>query len=75
MGTTNRRLRLFVLAPVLVVVGLVIGPLGVLPVVLCAVAGVMVATSLAGSCPLYPLLGIRTCPAARWTTSGPRAAE
>lgn len=72
MGTIDRRLRLFVLAPVLVVVGLVIGPLGVLPIVLYAGAGVMAATSLAGSCPLYTLIGIRTCPTGG-TTSGSRA--
>lgn len=64
MGTLDRRLRLFLVAPALVVAGIVVGPLGVLPVVLYAVAAVMAATSLAGSCPLYTLLGVRTCPAA-----------
>lgn len=74
MGTLDRRLRLFLLAPVLVVVGFAIGPLGAVPVILYVVAGVMAVTSLAGSCPLYTLLGIRTCPAARGTTSGSRVA-
>lgn len=62
MGTLDRRLRLFLVAPALVVAGIVVGPLGVVPVILYAVAGVMAATSLAGSCPLYTVLGIRTCP-------------
>lgn len=69
MGTLDRRLRLFVAAPALVVAGALIGPGGILPIVLYVLAGVMVATSLAGSCPLYALFGLRTCPA---TTSGTR---
>ena len=63
MGTLDRRLRLFLVAPALVVVGIVVGPGGVLPVVLYALAAVMVGTSLVGFCPLYTLLGIKTCPA------------
>lgn len=63
MGTLDRRLRLFLIAPALVVAGILIGPGGILAIVLYVLAGVMVATSLAGSCPLYTLFGLRTCPA------------
>jgi len=63
MGTLDRRLRLFLLAPALVLVGVFVGPGGVVPIACYALAGVMVATSLVGSCPLYTLLGIRTNPA------------
>ncbi len=62
MGTLDRRLRLFLVAPALILAGVLIGPGGILAIVLYVLAGVMVATSLAGSCPLYTLLGIRTCP-------------
>ena len=62
MGVWDRRLRLFVVAPVLVLVGLLVGPGGWVPVLLYVLAGVMAATSVVGSCPLYTLFGIRTCP-------------
>ena len=65
-------LFLFLVAPALVVVGIVIGPGGVLPVVLYALAAVMVGTSLVGSCPLYTLLGVKTCPVNQ--TGAPAAA-
>lgn len=60
MGTLDRRLRSFVMAPVLVVVGLLVGPAGVVSIVLYVLAAVMVATSLVGSCPLYMPFGIKT---------------
>jgi hypothetical protein len=62
MGTLDRRLRLFVLAPVLVVAGVTLGPTGIVAIVLYVLAAVMVGTSIAGSCPLYTLFGIQTCP-------------
>lgn len=62
MGPVDRKLRLYLVAPILVVTGLLIGPGGILPTVLYVVAAVMAGTSLAGSCPLYSLLGLRTCP-------------
>lgn len=61
MGTADRAVRALVVAPLAVVAGLVLGPLGVLPIVLYAVAGVMLATAAVGFCPLYPLVGISTC--------------
>ncbi len=62
MGSADRKLRSFVVAPVLVVAGLLVGPAGWLAIVLYALAGVMLATSAVSSCPLYVLLGLRTCP-------------
>lgn len=71
MGTLDRRLRLLLIAPALVVAGILAGPGGVIPIVLYVLAGVMVATSLAGSCPLYTQFGLRTCPAStRGTRTG-----
>lgn len=68
MGTLDRRLRLFVIAPALVIAGVVVGPTGVVAIVLYVLAAVMAATSLAGSCPLYTLFGIQTCPTRSATT-------
>ena len=47
----DRRMRLFLVAPALVVTGILIGPGGIVPIVMYVLAGVMVATSLAGTCP------------------------
>jgi hypothetical protein len=73
MGSIDRKIRIFAVAPALVVAGLLIGPGGVVAVILYVLAGVMVATSLVGSCPLYSVFGIKTCPAD--TTSASAAAE
>jgi hypothetical protein len=62
LGTLDRTLRTFVLAPVLIVVGIVVGPATVLAWVLYALAAVMVATSAVSFCPLYALFGASTCP-------------
>ncbi|MEO6144681.1 MAG: DUF2892 domain-containing protein [Dermatophilaceae bacterium] len=68
MSSTDSRLRAFVVAPVLVVAGIVLGPAGWLAIVLYTLAGVMLATSLVGTCPLYTLFGLRTCPLQQETT-------
>ena len=68
MGPADRKLRAFVVAPVLIVVGLLVSPAGWLAIVLYALAGVMLATSAVGSCPLYTLFGLRTCPLQKVTT-------
>jgi hypothetical protein len=60
IGSADRKLRAFVVAPVLVVVGLLLGPAGWLALVLYALAGVMLATSAVSFCPLYALFGVRT---------------
>jgi len=62
IGSADRKLRAFVVAPVLVVAGFLVGPAGWLAIVLYALAGVMLATSAISSCPLYALLGLRTLP-------------
>lgn len=76
MGSADSKLRAFVVAPVLIVVGLLVGPAGWLAIVLYALAVVMLVTSVVGTCPLYTLFGLRTCPlqqvatpAAKGTTS------
>jgi hypothetical protein len=62
MGSVDRKTRGFVVAPVLVVIGVLAGPAGWLVLVLYAMAAVMLATAAVGTCPLYPLFGLRTCP-------------
>ena len=62
IGSADRKLRVFVVAPVLFVAGLLVGPAGWLAIVLYALAGVMLATSAVSFCPLYALLGLRTAP-------------
>ena len=62
MGSTDRIIRLLVAA---VIAGLyftntITGTLGI---VLLALAGVFVLTSLVSFCPIYTLLGLNTCPA------------
>lgn len=61
LGTTDRAVRTFVVAPVLVVVGVLVGPAAALSWVAYALAGVMVATSAVRWCPLYSLFGVSTC--------------
>jgi len=69
MGSADRKVRAFVVAPVLVVVGVLGGPAGWLAIVLYALAGVMLATAAIGSCPLYTLFGLRSWPLQKDTTS------
>ena len=69
MGSVDRKVRTFVVAPVLVLVGLLVGPAGWLAIVLYALAGVMLATSAVSFCPLYALLGLRTVPEQKVTSS------
>ena len=60
MSATDRVLRGAVIAPAAVIGGLLIGPGGVIPVVLYVVAAVMLATAGVGFCPLYRALRIST---------------
>lgn len=69
LGSLDRKLRAFVVAPVLVVAGLLAGPGGWLAIVLDVLAGVMLATSAFSFCPLYAVFGLRTCPLPRDTTA------
>lgn len=61
MGSADRIIRVIIAAIVVVlyVTGIVSGTLGI---VLLVLAGVFILTSLISFCPLYALLGIRTCP-------------
>ena len=68
VGSADRKMRAFVVAPVLAVAGVLVGPTGWLAMVLYVLAGVMLATSAVGSCPLYTVFGIPTCPAQKATT-------
>ena len=62
IGSADRKLRAFVVAPVLVFAGLLVGPGGWLAIVLYVLAVVMLGTSAISFCPLYALLGLRTRP-------------
>jgi len=62
IGSADRKIRAFVVAPVLVVAGLLAGPAGWFAFVLYALAGVMLVTSAVSFCPLYALFGLRTAP-------------
>ena len=62
IGSADRKLRAFVVAPVRGVAGLLVGPAGWLAVVLYVLAGVMLVTSAVSFCPLYALFGLRTRP-------------
>jgi hypothetical protein len=60
MGKIDRRIRAFVIAPLLVVVALFVGAGSVGGVILLVLALVMLATSAARSCPLYLPMGVDT---------------
>lgn len=62
MGAFDRIARSLIVAPLLVALGIMIGPGGVVPVLLYAGAGIMLGTSAIGFCPLYPLVRLNTCP-------------
>jgi hypothetical protein len=60
MSTLDRRLRAFIVAPLLVVIALLVGAGSVLGIVFFVLAGVMLATSSVGICPLYAVLHLDT---------------
>jgi hypothetical protein len=60
MGVLDRIARVFVVAPVLIGIGVVVGPASAASWILYGFAGVMVLTSAIGFCPTYRLLGINT---------------
>ena len=60
MGRTDRMLRALLIAPVLVIIGLVAGPTGALAYILYVLAAVMLLTSAVGFCPLYAPFKIST---------------
>lgn len=61
MGSIDRWIRGVVIAPLLVVLGIVVGASSALGIVLFVVAAVMVATAAVGYCPLYAPLHLDTC--------------
>jgi hypothetical protein len=69
LGSADRKLRAFVVAPVFVVAGVLVGPASVPAIVLFALAAVMLGTAAASTCPLYMLFGLRTCPMKKASTS------
>ena len=61
MGTVDRLLRTFVIAPVLIVLSVVVFGVGsVLGIVALVLATVMVVTPAVGFCPTYTLFGLDT---------------
>ncbi len=60
MSTLDRRIRGFAVVPLLVIAALIVGAGTILGIVFLVLAGVMVATSAVGFCPLYTLLHINT---------------
>ena len=61
-GMVDRSIRAFVVAPVAIVVGVVLGAGSVGGVILFVIAAVMLATSATAFCPTYTLVGISTDP-------------
>ena len=62
MGTVDRSLRAFVVAPVAIIVAVIVGATTVAGIILFVVAGIMLATAATGYCPNYTLAGISTDP-------------
>jgi Protein of unknown function (DUF2892) len=62
MGTLDRGLRIFLVAPAAIVVAVVSGAGTFGGVILFVVAGIMLATAAIGFCPTYTLVGISTHP-------------
>jgi len=60
MGSIDRLVRTFLVAPVAIVIAVVVGVGSVAGIVLLALAAVMLATSAVGFCPLYKALRINT---------------
>ena len=62
MGTLDRGVRAFVVAPTAIVAALILGAGTVAGVILFVVAGIMLATAATAFCPTYTLIGISTHP-------------
>ena len=62
MGTFDRALRAFVVAPVAIVVAFVLGAGALGGVILFVVAGIMLASGATAFCPTYMVIGISTYP-------------
>lgn len=62
MGTIDRIVRVFVAAALLAYLFFSGALVGVLGIVALIIAGVFVVTAVFARCPLYCLIGMRTCP-------------
>lgn len=62
MGNLDRGLRAFVVAPVAIVAGLMLGAGSAAGVILFVVAGIMLVSGTTAFCPTYILIGISTYP-------------
>jgi hypothetical protein len=60
MSSLDRGLRSFLVAPAAIVIAILVGAGSIAGVLLFALAGVMLATSAIGFCPLYALLHFDT---------------
>jgi hypothetical protein len=60
MGTFDRAVRAFLIAPVAIGIALALGPTSIGGIVLLAVAGIALATGATGVCPAYVPFGIDT---------------
>lgn len=60
MGSLDRAMRAFVIAPVAIVVAFALGAASILGVVLFVVAAIALATGALGRCPSYVPFGIDT---------------
>jgi hypothetical protein len=60
MGSLDRAVRAFVIAPVAIVVAFALGAASIVGIVLFVVAGIALATGATGSCPSYVPFGIDT---------------
>jgi hypothetical protein len=60
MGSFDRAVRAFLLAPVAIGIAIGLGPTSIGGIVLLAVAGIALATSASGICPAYIPFGIDT---------------
>ena len=62
MGTFDRAVRAFVVAPAAIVVALILGASTPGGIILFIVAGIMLATAVTAYCPTYTVVGISTEP-------------
>jgi Inner membrane protein YgaP-like, transmembrane domain len=62
MGTLDRGVRAFVIAPAAIVAAFLVGAGTVGGIVLFVVAGIMLASATTAFCPTYTLIGISTHP-------------
>ena len=60
MGSLDRALRAFVVAPAAIIVAFALGASSIGGIVLFVVAGIALVTGASGRCPTYVLLGIDT---------------